>query len=49
MAVFANEHKLRIQRRASMERCDGSDNTTLHFGAQVLTGAGSITAYYPGI
>ena len=27
MAVFANEQKLRIEHRASMERGDGSNNT----------------------
>ena len=37
MAVFANEQKLRIERRASMERGDGSNNTTLHIGVHTGT------------
>jgi arylformamidase len=37
MAVFANEQKLRIERRASMERGDGSNNSTLHIGVHTGT------------
>ena len=37
MVVFGHENKLRIERRASMERGDGSNNSTLHIGVHTGT------------